>query len=134
MDNQTLIKTREYYDRTQAGENKKEVSMELFGKSPQVVERLPEYLAIVSAMNQVLKEELKTELEHTKRKQLKSYSKLLDKGDELIDNAKTTEEKIAAQANQRENLASGVIDNAVAWDSANRNQETMDILEGIIVN
>ena len=134
MDQAKLIKAREYYDRVQGGEDRALVSMDLFGKKTPTVEKSPEYLAIVSAASQVEKQELKKEIEQMKRKQIKAYSTLLDKGEEMMSEAGTMEEKIAAQANQRANLSSGIVDSAIAWDSEDRNQNDLgDVLEGIIV-
>lgn len=80
------------------------------------------------------KEQLKVEIEQAKRKQLRSYTRLLDKGEELMDEAQTTEEKIAAQANQRANLSTGVVSEAVDWAGENRNQmDGSNILEGVII-
>lgn len=134
MDTARLIKAREYYDRTKGGEDKKEVSLELYGRKTYPVEKTPEYLAIVSAASQVEKEELKKEIEQVKRKQIKSYSNLLDKGEELMNEAETVEDKIRAQANQRANLTTGVVSEALAWDGEDRNKNDLgDVLEGVIV-
>lgn len=135
MDHAKLIKAKEYYDRTTAGEDKKTVALEVFGKKNfKAVEELPEYTAISSIGAQLQREELKKDIEEMKRKQLKSYSKLLDKGEELMDEAGTLEEKVIAQRNQRENLTTGVVERAIAWDGADRNQlDSGDILEGVII-
>ena len=135
MDQARLIKAREYYDRTSQGEDRQAVALELYGKKGcQNIEHTPEYLAIVSAASQVEKQELKKEIEQAKRKQLRSYSRLLDKGEELMDEAETVQEKIAAQANQRANLSSGIVDSAIAWDGEDRNQNDIgDVLEGVIL-
>lgn len=134
MDQAKLIKAREYYDRTQGGEDKRTVSLELFGKKGCQVEKTPEYLAIVSAASQVEKEELRKEIEQLKRKQIKSYSNLLDKGEELMEEAESLQDKLAAQNNQRANLSTGIISEALAWDGEDRNQNDLgDILEGVIV-
>lgn len=134
MDAARLIKAREYYDRTQSGENKKEVALALFGKKTYPIEKSPEYLAIVSAASQVEKEKLKHEIEQVKRKQIKSYSDLLDKGQELMNEAESVEDKIRAQANQRANLSTGVVTEAIAWDGEDRNKNDLgDVLEGVIV-
>ena len=134
MDTAKLIKAREYYDRTKGGEDKKEVSLELYGRKTYPVEKTPEYLAIVSAASQVEKEQLKKEIEQVKRKQIKSYSNLLDKGEELMNEAETVEDKIRAQANQRANLTTGVVSEALAWDGEDRNKNDLgDVLEGVIV-
>lgn len=134
MDAAKLIKAREYYDRTKGGEDKGEVSLSLYGRKNYPVEKSQEYLAIVSAASQVEKEKLKNEIEQVKRKQIKSYSTLLDKGEELMNEASTMEEKVMAQANQRANLSSGVLDTAIAWDGEDRNKNDLgDVLEGVIV-
>ena len=134
MDNAKLIKAREYYEQVQGGASKKEAALSVYGKKNCQVEKSPEYLAIISAANQVQREELRSEIEQVKRKQIKSYSTLLDKGEEIMNEATTIQEKIAAQANQRENLSSGIVDSAIAWDGEDRNQADMgDVLEGVIV-
>lgn len=134
MDQAKLIKAREYYDRTTRGEDKKSVSLELFGKKGSQIEKTPEYLAIVSAAAQVEQEQLRHDIEKIKRKQIKSYSKLLDKGEELMDEAETLQDKIAAQSNQRANLSTGIVSEAIAWDGEDRNQNDLgDVLEGVIV-
>lgn len=135
MDIPKLIKAREYYDRTNGGEDKKSVALDIYGrKSIEKIENSPEYLAVISAASQVEKEQLKREIEQVKRKQIKSYSTLLDKGEELMNEATTTEEKIAAQANQRANLTTGVVTEALSWDGEDRNKNDLgNVLEGIIV-
>ena len=135
MDSARLIKAKEYYDRTTAGEDKKAVALELFGrKTIKTIEEMPEYTVISSIGAQLQREELKKDIEAMKRKQLKSYSKLLDKGEELMDEAGTLEEKVIAQRNQRENLTTGVVERAIAWDGADRNQlDSGDVLEGVII-
>lgn len=134
MDAAKLIKAREYYDRTKGGEDKGEVSLSLYGRKNYPVEKTQEYLAIVSAASQVEKEKLKNEIEQVKRKQIKSYSTLLDKGEELMNKAKTVEDQIRAQANQRANLSTGVVSEAIAWDGEDRNKNDLgDVLEGVIV-
>lgn len=130
-----LIKAREYYDRVQGGEDRHSVALDIYGKkNTDVVEKTPEYLAIVSAVAQVEKEKLKQEIEQVKRKQIKSYSTLLDKGEELMNEASTVEDKIRAQDNQRKNLSQGIITEAISWDGEDRNKNDLgDVLEGIIV-
>lgn len=135
MDPARLLRAREYYDRVQGGEDKTSAALTVYGKkNVQKIEQYPEYLAVASAAAQVEKEQLKKEIEQAKRKQLRSYSKLLEKGEELMETAKTTQDKIAAQANQRANLSTGVVSEAISWDGENRNQmDTSNIMEGIIL-
>lgn len=134
MDAARLIKAREYFDRTEGGEDKYSVALDLYGRKSYPVEKTPEYLAIVSAATKVQKQKLEEEIEAVKRKQIKSYSSLLDKGEELMGEAKTVEEKIRAQANQRANLTTGVVTEALAWNGEDRNKNDLgEILEGVIV-
>lgn len=135
MDPARLLRAREYYDRVQGGEDKTSAALTVYGKKNiQKIEQYPEYLAVVSAATQVEKEQLKKEIEQAKRKQLRSYSKLLDKGEELMEEAKTTQDKIAAQANQRANLSTGVVSEAISWDGEDRNSQDLgNVLEGIVL-
>lgn len=135
MDHAKLIKAREYYDLVRGGAAKKDAALAVYKKKDvKWIESSPEYLAIISAASQVEKEELRHEIEQIKRKQIKTYSDLLDKGNELMEEASTTEEKIAAQANQRANLSTGVVENAISWAGEDRNQHDLgDVLEGVIV-
>lgn len=136
MDETNLIIARQYYERVGAGEDKELVAKDLTGRKKDVVkiENSDEYLAIVSAASQLEKEELKRDIEVLKRKQIKTYSSLLDKGEELMNEAESFEQKVAAQANQRANLDSTVTDRAIAWNGEDRNKiDTGDILEGVII-
>ena len=52
----------------------------------------------------------------------------------MMDEAESMDDKIKAQANQRANLSTGVIENAIAWDGEDRNSQNLgDVLEGIVV-
>lgn len=136
MDETKMLIARKYYERVGAGEDKGEVAKDLMGKKKDVarIENSDEYLAIVSTAAQLEKEELKKDIEQLKRKQIKTYSNLLDKGEELMAEAEDFKEKIAAQANCRANLDSSVIDRALDWDGEDRNKiDSGDVLEGIIV-
>lgn len=135
MDRVKLIKAREYYDKVSSGEDRQSAALAVYGKKGfQRIEQTQEYLAVVSAANQVQKEELRKDIEAIKRKQIKTYSDLLDKGSALIDEATSTQEKIAAQANQRANLTTGVIESAIDWAGEDRNQNDLgDVLEGIVL-
>ena len=135
MDQTKLIKAREYYDKVKSGVPKKEAALAVVGhKNPKKIEESDEYLAIVAAASQLEKQELKKEIEQIKKKQIKSYSNLLDKGEELMEQAETVQDKIAAQANQRANLTTGVLESALAWDGEDRNKNDLgDVLEGVIV-
>lgn len=135
MDSAKLIKAREYYDKVAGGEDKKAAALAVYGKKDsKSIEQTPEYLAIISAANRAQKEELRKDIEAIKRKQIKTYSDLLDKGNELMEEATSVQEKIAAQANQRANLSTGVVESAIDWAGDNRNQDDLgDVLEGVIL-
>lgn len=136
IESSKLYKTKQYYERVQAGEDKKSVALEIFGrKRTNVIESSEEYQAIVGAKADIERQMLKEEMEMAKRRQLKAYNKLLDKGEELMESATTTDEKIKAQANQRANLTTGVISEAASWADENRNQQDFgNVLEGVIIN
>lgn len=135
MDNSKLIKAREYYDRVGGGEDKKSAALAVIGKKNfKQIEDWDEYKTIVAIGSQLEKEQLREEIEQVKRKKIHAYSNLLDKGEELMNEAETTKDKIIAQNNQRANLSIGVVEDAIAWDSADRNQNDMgDILEGVVL-
>lgn len=136
MDQGKLIKAREYYDLVKIeGKPRGEAAIQVYGeKNTKLIEETPEYLAIVAAASQVEKAELRTEVEQLKRKQIKSFANLLDAGEKILASAETVDEKLAAQANQRENLRMDVVDRALDWDGENRNQNDLgDVLEGIVI-
>lgn len=117
------------------GSDKTEAALAVFKKkSVQSIESSPEYLTIVATASKIEREELRQEIEAIKRKQIRTYSDLLDQGNEIIKSADSIEEKIAAQANQRANLSTGVVENAVSWMGEDRNKNDLgDILEGVIL-
>lgn len=130
MNSDKLILAREYYDKVQAGEDRKKAAKEL-GVTVNI-EASPEYRNILMAVAELERDQLKYELELAKRRQLRAYNKLLDEGEELMDKAKTTSEKIQAQANQRANLQSGVVDSAMGW-TPDSQAPMGDILDGVVV-
>lgn len=129
MNTDALMVAREYYDKVTAGGDRKKVAKDL-GVTI-AIERSPEYRAIITAMADLERDQLKYELEMTKRRQLHAYTKLLDKGEELMEQAKTTEEMIKAQSNQRANLQSGVVDDAATWEIPSTN--TGNVLDGVVI-
>lgn len=136
MDPTKMILARKYYERVGAGEDKGEVAKDLMGTKKDAVriENSDEYLAIVSAAAQLEKLQLKGDIEKLKRKQINAYSNLLDKGEEILEQAETVQEKIAAQANQRANLGTDVLDRALAWDGEDRNSNDLgDVLDAVII-
>lgn len=133
MDNTKLIKAREFYELTQDGMPKNKAAKQV-GMSLKSIENSSEYSAIVAIGSAIERDKLKQEIEQVKRKQIKSYSTLLDKGEELMNDASTLEEKVLAQQNQRANLQTGVVESAVAWDGEDRNQDDLGgVMEAVIV-
>lgn len=135
MDSTKLIQARQYYEKVAGGEDKKSAAFAVIGRKKfELVEETDEYKAIVSAALNLEKDELKRDIEKVKKKQIRSYSKLLEDGDKMIDDAASIEEKVIAHRNQRENLGSGVIEKAIAWDGEDRNKDYDNVLEGIVVS
>lgn len=133
MDNTKLIKAREFYELTQGGMEKAKAAKQV-GMALRTIENSQEYNTVVAIGSAIDRDKLKQEIEQVKRKQIKSYSTLLDKGEELMNDASTVEEKVLAQQNQRANLQTGVVESAVAWDGENRNQDDLGgVMEAVIV-
>lgn len=133
MDNTKLIKAREFYELTQGGMEKVKAAKQV-GMALRSIENSQEYNAVVTLGSAIERDKLKQEIEQVKRKQIKSYSTLLDKGEELMNEAKGIDQKILAQENQRKNLGTGVVEKAVAWDGENRNQDDLGgVMEAVIV-
>lgn len=135
MDSTKLIQARQYYEKVKGGEDKKSAALAIIGRKKfELIEETDEYKAVLSAALNLEKEELKKDIEKVKKKQIRSYSKLLDDGDKMIDDATSIEEKVIAHQNQRANLGSGVIEKAIAWDGEDRNKDYDNVLEGIVVS
>lgn len=133
MDNTKLIKAREFYELTQGGMEKTKAAKQI-GMALKAIENSQEYNAVVALGSAIERDKLKQEIEQVKRKQIKSYSTLLDKGEELMNEAKGIDQKILAQENQRKNLGTGVVEKAIAWDGENRNQDDLGgVMEAVIV-
>ena len=130
-----LLNARRYYDRVSGGEDKKSAALAIYGKkSVKRIEESEAYQTIVVAAGQIEREKLREEIEQTKRRQLKSYNKLLDKSEELMDNAQSIQEQMLAQKNHRENLQTGVVESTADWMGEDRNKlDAGDILEGVVV-
>ena len=135
MDSTTLIQARKYYELVKDGEDKKAAALMIVGKkNPKLIEETNEYKTIVSMAAQLEKEELKRDIEKVKKKQIQSYSKLLEDGDKMIDDANNMDQKLEAHRNQRANLGAGVIERATSWDGEDRNKGYDDVLEGVVVS
>lgn len=135
MDSTMLIQARKYYELVKGGEDKKAAALMIVGKkNPKLIEETNEYKTIVSMAAQLEKEELRRDIEKVKKKQIQSYSKLLEDGDKMIDDADGIDQKLKAHRNQRANLGAGVVERAISWDGENRNKGYDDVLEGVVVS
>lgn len=120
------------------GSSKKDAALQVLGKNdPQTIrtmENSEAYSILYNTMVNSNKLQLTRELESIKLKSLKSAAKLIDQGDQLLDEASTVDEKIKAQENQRRNLDLSITERAQDWAGPDRNRAADDILEGIVVN
>lgn len=94
-----------------------------------------DYAFVANAVRNVHRKETLDEIDKLKLKKAKSYSSLLDAGNELLNLASSTKdvETIAkAQENQRRNLAVSVIEDADNW-GFDTSSADYDVLEGVIV-
>lgn len=132
MDPAQLLLARKYFDLKLEGKPEGEAAVEVYGT--RALQETPEFLAVKAAVIKAQKEQLEQEVSNLQAKKVKAYANLLDKGEELMEEATTMSEKAAAQANQRANLGVGVIEDAMSWNGEDRNQiDDGDILEGIVL-
>lgn len=141
MKNKSLAQIREFYTRTAIdGEAASSAYKDVFGlKSASSTEiaklrESDEYNMVAHAVDQVIMARLKNEVEAVQRKKVRMYSSLLDKGQELIDAAESTDEQLAAQKNQRENLNVEFFDAFSENRNTNPSKDFSDVLDGIIID
>lgn len=134
-DPRELIKAREFHDLKLDGMAEKDAALQVYGTAKlSSIQETPEFLAVKAAVVKAQQEQLAQDIAHLQSKKVKAYSLLLDKGEELMAEATSLQEKAAAQANQRANLGVGVIEAAMSWNGEDRNQEDLgDILEGVVL-
>lgn len=132
MDPSRILQARKYFDLKLEGNE--EAAVEVYDGNLLAVQDTPEFLAVKNAVIKAQKEQLQQEVSNLQAKKVRAYANLLDKGEELMEEATTMSEKAAAQANQRANLGVGVIEDAMSWNGEDRNQiDDSDILEGIVL-
>lgn len=135
-----LKDAKDYIALTLQGKSKKDAALAVFGKNdPQTIrtmENSEAYQILINTMANNHKVALASQLQDIQTQTLKAQSKLLEQGNQMMDEAETLDDKIKAQENQRRNLETSVVDKAEDWAGINRNKNAneSDILEGIIVS
>lgn len=134
----SLKDAKDYIALTLQGSSKKDAALAVFGKNdPQTirtVENSEAYSILYNTMANNHKLALAVELQNIQKQSLKAQSKLLEQGNQMMDEAQTLDDKIKAQENQRRNLETSLIDRAEDWAGPDRNKAAGDILDGIIVS
>lgn len=133
-----LKDAKDYIALTLQGKSKKDAALQVLGRNdPQTIrtmENSEAYSILYNTMVNNNKLALAKELESIKLKSLKSAAKLIDQGDQLLDEATTIDDKIKAQENQRRNLDLSITERAADWAGPDRNKAAQDdLLEGIII-
>jgi len=135
-----LKDAKDYIALTLQGTSKKDAALQVLGRNdPQTIrtmENSEAYQILINTMANNHKVALAAELQDIQTKTLKAQAKLLDTGNDLIDQAETIDDKIKASENQRRNLETSVIDQATDWAGINRNKDanSSDLLEGIVIS
>ena len=122
----SLKDAKDYIALTLSGASKKDAALKVLGTTDSQAIRTMEN-------NHQLA--LTRELQTLQTKTIKAQAELLDQGSALLNQAKTIEEKIQAQENQRRNLENSVIDHAQSWAGPDRNKDASEasILDGVII-
>ena len=132
-----LKDAKDYIALTLQGKSKKDAALAVLGKNdPQTIrtmENSEAYSILYNTMANNHKLALAVELQNIQKESLKAQSKLLQTGNDLIDQAETLDDKIKASENQRRNLESTIIDKAEDWAGPDRNKAAGDILDGVII-
>lgn len=132
-----LKDAKDYIALTLQGKSKKDAALAVLGKNdPQTIrtmENSEAYSILYNTMANNHKLALAVELQNIQKESLKAQSKLLQTGNDLIDQATTLDDKIKASENQRRNLESTIVDKAEDWAGPDRNKAAGDILDGVII-
>lgn len=134
-----LKDAKDYIALTLEGKSKKDAALEVLGRNdPQTIRTMESseaYQILINTMANNHKVALAAELQNIQTATLKAQSKLLEQGNQMMDEAETLDDKIKAQENQRRNLETSVVDRAQDWAGPGRNKDATDnLLEGIIVS
>ena len=136
----SLKDAKDYSALTIAGQSKKDAALQVLGRNdPQTIrtmENSEAYQILINTMANNHKVALAAELQNIQTQTLKAQSKLLEQGNQMMDEAETLDDKIKAQENQRRNLETSVVDRAEDWAGINRNKDanSSDILDGIVIS
>ena len=134
----SLKDAKDYIALTLGGKSKKDAALAVLGRNdPQTIrtmENSEAYSILYNTMANNHKLALAVELQNIQKQSLKAQSKLLEQGNQMMDEAQTLDDKIKAQENQRRNLETSLIDRAEDWAGPDRNKAAGDILDGIIVS
>ena len=132
-----LKDAKDYIALTLQGKSKKDAALAVLGKNdPQTIrtmENSEAYSILYNTMANSHKLALAVELQNIQKESLKAQSKLLQTGNDLLDQAETIDDKIKASENQRRNLESTIVDKAEDWAGPDRNKAAGDILDGVII-
>lgn len=132
-----LKDAKDYIALTLQGKSKKDAALAVLGKNdPQTIrtmENSEAYSILYNTMANNHKLALAVELQNIQKESLRAQSKLLQTGNDLIDQAETIDDKIKASENQRRNLESTIVDKAEDWAGPDRNKAAGDILDGVII-
>lgn len=134
----SLKDAKDYIALTLQGVPKKDAALQVLGHNdPQAIrtmENSEAYSILYNTMANNHKLALAVELQNIQKQSLKAQSKLLEQGNQMMDEAQTLDDKIKAQENQRRNLETSIVDRAEDWAGPDRNKAAGDILDGIIVS
>lgn len=136
----SLKDAKDYIALTISGTSKKDAALQVLGHNdPQTIrtmENSEAYQILINTMANNHKVALASQLQDIQTQTLKAQSKLLEQGNQMMDEAETLDDKIKAQENQRRNLETSVVDRAEDWAGINRNKDasSSDILDGIVIS
>ena len=133
----SLKDAKDYIALTLSGTSKKDAALQVLGHNdPQTIrtmENSEAYSILYNTMANNHKLALAVELQNIQKESLRAQSKLLQQGNQMMDEATTLDDKIKAQENQRRNLETSIVDRAEDWAGPDRNKAAGDILDGVIV-
>lgn len=135
-----LKDAKDYIALTLEGKSKKDAALQVLGRNdPQTIrtmENSEAYQILINTMANNHKVALASQLQDIQTQTLRAQSKLIEQGNQMMDEAETLDDKIKAQENQRRNLETSVVDKAEDWAGINRNKDAgaSDILDGIVIS
>ena len=135
----SLKDAKDYIALTLSGASKKDAALKVLGTTDaqaiRTMENSDAFKLLRTTMENNHQLALTRELQTLQTKTLRAQAELLDQGSALLSQAKTVEEKIQAQENQRRNLDNSVIDHAASWAGPDRNKDASEasILDGVII-